>query len=202
MSGTSFIFGKQTDRMTMKPMKRLILLLLLCCPLLCAAQSGTEKIIRQVNNCWQQRHPQPGRAFWNEAVYHTGNMEAARLLGNEKWIDYSEAWAEHNAWKGAKSDDRSAWKHGYGETDDYVLFGDWQVCFQTYADLYALKPSPEKIARAREVMECEMGTARRDYWWWADGLYMVMPVMSRLYKITENPLYLESCTTISPMPIR
>ena len=175
----------------MKRLALFFLLLSLCCPSLCAAQSGTEKIIRRVNNHWQQLHPRPGRAFWDEAVYHTGNMEAARLLGNDKWLAYSEAWAEHNAWKGAASDDRSAWKHGYGETDDYVLFGDWQICFQTYADLYALKPAPEKIARAREVMEYEMGTARRDYWWWADGLYMVMPVMSRLYKITENPLYLE-----------
>lgn len=172
-------------------MKRLLTLLLLGCPLLCAAQTGTEKIIRLVNNRWQQTHPEPGSAFWHEAVYHTGNMEAARLTGNEKWLRYSEAWAEHNAWKGARSDDRSAWKSGYGETDDHVLFGDWQVCFQTYADLYALKPAPEKIARAREVMEYEMATDRSDYWWWADGLYMVMPVMSRLYNITKEPLYLE-----------
>lgn len=48
-----------------------------------------------------------------------------------------------------------------------------------------------KIARAREVMEYQMSTDKNDYWWWADGLYMVMPVMTKMYKLTGNPLYLE-----------
>ena len=48
-----------------------------------------------------------------------------------------------------------------------------------------------KIARAREVMEYQMSTPKSDYWWWADGLYMVMPVMTKLYNITGNELYLE-----------
>ena len=72
-----------------------------------------------------------------------------------------------------------------------MLFGDYQTCFQTYADLYNIEPDTQKIARAREVMEYQMSTDKNDYWWWADGLYMVMPVMTKLYKITGNPLYLE-----------
>ncbi|EKC56943.1 Glycosyl hydrolase, family 88, partial [human gut metagenome] len=36
-----------------------------------------------------------------------------------------------------------------------------------------------------------MSTDKNDYWWWADGLYMVMPVMTKMYKLTGNPLYLE-----------
>ncbi len=36
-----------------------------------------------------------------------------------------------------------------------------------------------------------MSTPQTDYWWWADGLYMVMPVMTKLYKITDNPQYLD-----------
>lgn len=40
-------------------------------------------------------------------------------------------------------------------------------------------------------MEYQMSTPNHDYWWWADGLYMVMPVMTKLYNITKNPLYLE-----------
>ena len=47
-----------------------------------------------------------------------------------------------------------------------------------------------KIARAIEVMEYEMSTETNDYWWWADGLYMVMPVMTKLYNVTGNELYL------------
>lgn len=72
-----------------------------------------------------------------------------------------------------------------------MLFGDWQICFQTYADLYNILPEDRKIKRAREVMEYEMSTPQNDYWWWADGLYMVMPVMTKLYKITGNGKYLD-----------
>jgi len=40
-------------------------------------------------------------------------------------------------------------------------------------------------------MEYQMSTPNNDYWWWCDGLYMVMPVMTKLYKVTDNSLYLE-----------
>lgn len=146
--------------------------------------------IEKANEYWQNSHPTPGWAFWHVAAYHTGNMEAYFLTKNEKYRAYSEKWADHNQWMGAKSPDKSKWKHTYGEKDDYVLFGDWQICFQTYIDLYNLDPAPYKIARAREVMDYQINTPRHDYWWWADGLYMVMPVMTKMYKVTHNPLYL------------
>lgn len=149
------------------------------------------QIIDKVNSHWQKNHAPEEWAFWDVAAYHTGNMEVYSLTGNETYLEYSKAWAKHNDWKGAKSDNKSVWKYNYGETDEHVLFGDWQTCFQTYADLYRIEPDEKKIARAREVMEYQMSTNRNDYWWWADGLYMVMPVMVKLHKITQNPLYLE-----------
>lgn len=153
--------------------------------------ANVRKIISTVNSQWQKTHPAEHNSFWDEAAYHTGNMEAYFLTGNEDWLDYSRKWAEHNDWKGAKGTDRSKWKYNYGETDDHVLFGDWQICFQTYADLYNILPDDRKIKRAREVMEYEMSTPVKDYWWWADGLYMVMPVMTKLYMITGNGKYLD-----------
>ena len=157
---------------------------------------GTSKaevldIISQVNGYWQQNNPPEKWAFWDVAAYHTGNMEAYFVTKNEDYRKYSEAWAEHNQWKGAKSDNKSEWKYSYGEKDDYVLFGDWQICFQTYIDLYNLEKDEKKIARAKEVMEYQMSTPKNDYWWWADGLYMVMPVMTKLYKVTGNKQYLD-----------
>lgn len=148
-------------------------------------------IITKVNNHWQQTNPPETRSFWDNAAYHTGNMEAYFLTGNQEWKDYSERWAEHNGWMGAKGTDRSRWKYDYGETDDHVLFGDWQICFQTYADLYRILPDDRRIRRAREVMEYEMSTPRNDYWWWADGLYMVMPVMTKMHRITGDKKYLD-----------
>ncbi|EEF26431.1 conserved hypothetical protein [Ricinus communis] len=148
-------------------------------------------IINKVNSYWQQRESPQKWAFWDIAAYHTGNMEAYQITGNPAWRKYSEDWAAHNQWQGARSTNKATWKYQYGETDDHVLFGDWQICFQTYADLYKLTPDPKKIARAREVMEYEMSTPNNDYWWWSDGLYMVMPVMTKLYTITGNRQYLD-----------
>lgn len=147
-------------------------------------------IINRVNQYWQDTHPAPGRASWDEAVYQTGNMAAYDVTANIAYKKYAENWAEKNTWMGATSNNTSKWKYTYGETDEYVLFGDWQVCFQTYIDLYNLDKDPKKIARAREVMEYQMQTNRKDYWWWIDGLYMVMPVMTKLYKVTGNNQYL------------
>lgn len=150
-----------------------------------------RKIIEKVNDHWQATHSPEHNPFWDNAAYHTGNMEAYALTGNTKWLDYSQKWAEHNNWCGATSNDRSKWKYNYGETPEHVLFGDWQICFQTYADLYNILPDDSRIRRAREVMEYEMSTPQNDYWWWADGLYMVMPVMTKLYNITGNKQYLD-----------
>jgi unsaturated rhamnogalacturonyl hydrolase len=184
-------------------MKLLNTALLACLPVLggCATTPAPEAalppraqvvaIIDKVNTYWQASTPAREWSFWNVAAYHTGNMEAYRITGKQAYLDYSLDWARHNQWQGAKSTDKSQWKLSYGETDDHVLFGDWQICFQTYADLYQLDRDPVRIARAREVMEYQMSTARNDYWWWADGLYMVMPVMTKLYNITGDKRYLE-----------
>ncbi len=154
------------------------------------AIAEVEGIIELVNNKWQNDHQKHGNAFWHWSAYHTGNMAAYRATNNESYLNYSLAWAEHNQWMGAKSNDTINWKYSYGESDDYVLFGDYQICFQVYAELYELEKDPARIARARQVMEYQMQTSNNDYWWWVDGLYMVMPVMTKLYTITGNEQYL------------
>ena len=141
----------------MKALRQLLAAAVVCAAAAPALAAGkADKVIEtihKVNRHWQQTHTEPGTAFWHNAAYHTGNMEAWKLTGEKDYYDYSVKWAEHNQWAGARGTDRSKWKYSYGETDDYVLFGDWQVCFQTYADLYTAQPDPKKIARAREVME-------------------------------------------------
>ncbi|GAB2806469.1 glycoside hydrolase family 88/105 protein [Ferruginibacter profundus] len=148
-------------------------------------------IIDTVNTYWQTANPNHGNAFWDNAAYHTGNMEVYALTKNEAFKKYSTAWAEKNNWMGATSPDKAAWKFSYGEKPEYVLFGDWQICFQTYIDLNNLEPGEKKVARAKEVMGYEISTNENKYWWWADGLYMVMPVMVKMYKLTGEKKYLD-----------
>ena len=169
----------------------------------------TLAIMQKVNNHWQAEHPiTPANGwkpyadyspFWQNAAYHTGNLAAWQVAHDDQWLDYTRRWAEGANWMGATSNDTTKWKYSYGEKPEFVLFGDWQICFQSYAELWQIDKAagladtdPEqvkKIARARGVMEYEMSTPQNDYWWWADGLYMVMPVMVRLGNITANAQY-------------
>ena len=160
--------------------------------------------IIRVNTYWQANNKAEVRAFWDNAAYHTGNMEVVRLLSEDKseelrvksFLDYSIRWAEYNEWKGAKEADPAKWKYKqYGEGQDYVLFGDWQICFQTYIDLYNIEEGGKrkeegKVQRALEVMSYEADSKQNDYWWWADALYMVMPVMTKMYRLTGDEKYL------------
>ena len=52
-------------------------------------------IIDKVNTYWQTHNKPEVRSFWDNAAYHTGNMEAYFLTGNENYRAYSEAWAIH-----------------------------------------------------------------------------------------------------------
>lgn len=162
-----------------------------------------EQTIIKVNDYWQSHNSYKTPSFWNWAAYHTGNMEAYKLFNNEiktqaakqkakTWLDYSNAWAEYNKWSGATEKDPSKWLYKqYGEDQQHVLFGDWQICFQTFMDLYNIAPAKKKIARAKEVMSYEADSKANDYWWWADALYMVMPTLTKMYKLTGDVKYLD-----------
>ena len=186
-------------------MRRLLIAIFILSTLSLQARNWTvdevKDVVRKVNTYWQTNNPAEVRSFWDNAAYHTGNMEAYRLFSEEggqrkeegeRMLDYSIRWAEHNQWMGATEPDPEKWKYKkYGEGQDYVLFGDWQICFQTYIDLYYFSMDEKKVARAIEVMGYEADSRVHDYWWWADALYMVMPVMTKMYKLTGERKYLD-----------
>ena len=176
-------------------MRRVIFVVCLLASMAVEARQWTadevKSVIKKVNTYWQTNNPAEVRSFWDNAAYHTGNMEVYKLLGDQQMLDYSIRWAEHNQWKGATEGDPAKWKYKtYGEGQDYVLFGDWQICFQTFIDLYNLQADETKVARAKEVMGYEADSKANDYWWWADALYMVMPVMTKMYRLTGDTKYL------------
>mgnify|MGYP002792952428 FL=1 len=157
-----------------------------------AGSADVLRLIEKVNDYWQANNSPKTRAFWDNAAYYTGNMEAYRLTGKAAYYEYSQQWCEHNRWRGANSDDKRNWKYKtYGEGRDFVLFGDWQICFQTYIDMYNLNPADYKVARAKEVMTYACHLDENKFWWWADALYMVMPLMTKMYKLTGDRMFLD-----------
>lgn len=171
-----------------------------------SATSQTDKVaetIIKVNDHWQNNNSYKTSSFWNYAAYHTGNMEACKLFNKEiktaaamqkakTWIAYSTAWADYNKWSGATEKDPGKWLYqNYSDDQQHVLFGDWQTCFQTFIDLYNIAPAKKKVARAKEVMSYEADSKVNDYMWWADALYMVMPTLTKMYKLTGDTKYLD-----------
>lgn len=176
---------------------RSILLLCAIATLPLSARDSREvlSLIEKVNDSWQASHSPYTWAFWDHAAYYTGNMEAYRLTGKAQYYQYSDNWCRHNDWKGATGTDKKNWKYKtYGEGHDFVLFGDWQICFQTYIDMYHLVPADYKVARAREVMQYLCAMKENQFWWWSDALYMVMPVMTKMYRLTGDEMYLDRLT--------
>lgn len=189
----------------MKIIKLSIGWLVLCCCMLSLPTAGqtvksapataTLQLIERVNDYWQDHNRAECRGFWDNAAYFTGNMEVYKLLGRARDLAYSERFCEHNHWKGATSNDKRNWKYKtYGEGQDFVLFGDWQICFQTYIDMYFMNPNEHKVARAKEVMSYAAHMDERKFWWWSDALYMAMPVMSKMYRLTGDRMYLDRMT--------
>ncbi len=157
-------------------------------------------VVETANDYWQSTYEynaQPNnvdKAFWDSAAYHTGNIEAYKLLGNEDYLNYSVNWANACGWTGNNySGDSSSWTWGYNQSQgsNAVLFGDWQICFQTFIDLYNLGVEDADLSRVEEVMGYQVTTDTDAYWWWADALYMVMPVMTKMYNLTGDEIYLD-----------
>ena len=72
------------------------------------------EIIDNVNTYWQNNNSAMVNSFWDNAAYHTANMEAYFLTQNPDYLQYSTDWAQHNECMGAKSNDKSDWKYRYG----------------------------------------------------------------------------------------
>jgi rhamnogalacturonyl hydrolase YesR len=157
----------------------------------CFAQTDTPESVKSmiinVNDYWQSHNKAECRAFWDNAAYFTGNIEAYNLTKKKEYLDYANKWAEHNHWTGATEPYPEKWEYKtYGEDMRHVLFADWQICFQVYIDLYKIERDESKIARVQEVMNYQAGMEETDFWWWSDALYMGLPVFSKLYTITGD----------------
>ncbi len=184
----------------------MMLALAVCCLTATAAKKKAKtttkpltalEIVEKVNDRYQQLHKPTQRAFWDDAVYYTGNMEAYRLTGTARWLEYADQWARHNKWRGAGCGSKRMWLNNYktyGEDNHHVLFADWQICFQTYLDLNELNPAAHKVARTLDVIDFQTNLEQSDFWWWCDALYMAMPIYSKLYRQTGKTAYLAAMT--------
>ena len=59
------------------------------------------EVVGKMNDEYQASHsPEVGTGS-EEAAYFSANMEAYRLTGNARYLEYCDKWARHKQWKGA-----------------------------------------------------------------------------------------------------
>ncbi len=155
-----------------------------------------ENVLR-ANDYYQAHNGANARTFWDIAAYHTGNMETYFTFGGDNYLDYSFEWANSRNWMGNRNTstpkEQWTWNYPSGDSDNTtdVLFGDWQICFQTFLDLYLVEPDRANISRVEEVMGYQITKEDDDYWWWADALYMVPPILTKMYLNTGDITYID-----------
>ena len=187
-------------------MKRLITLLTVAATALTmTAQSVTADdvldVTRKANNYFMAKYADPTiptnvkkvrpSSLWTRAVYYEGLMALYEIDKDQRYIDYTDRWANFHQWtprNGIKSCD-----------------ADDQCCAPTYLIRYEQTKDEKMITKVRENLDYQMqtpndknnataktkGTQPSLYgWWtWIDAIQMAMPVYMQMYRLTGETKY-------------
>ncbi len=115
---------------------------------------------------------------WQVGVYHTGNMQAYYMTGDEAYRNYSYLWSDVNDWQ------------YYTSWGDNVN-ADNMCCYQTYIDLYNIDKDESYLKYVEESIDKMMRSTSLSYWDWIDAFYMAAPVFTKMYELTGDEKYLD-----------
>ena len=162
----------------------LLSLLLPCC--LLAQDDILEKAIR-TNDYFMAKYADPTEPtnvkrirpsnLWTRAVYYEGLMALNDLVPEQRYIDYTDRWANFHKWTP---------RYGIATTH-----ADDQCCAQTYLDRYAATGDTACINQVKLNLDNQMNSGRVDYWTWIDAIQMAMPVYSKYYRISGERKYMD-----------
>jgi rhamnogalacturonyl hydrolase YesR len=102
---------------------------------------------------------------------------------NPSFVDYAVRWGEAHKWNLREGDARTR-------------NADNQCCGQTYLDLYAMDPKPERIAAIKQSIDGMVASEKVDDWNWVDAIQMAMPVFIKFGAMTKDPKYFDKAHQI------
>ncbi|KQV82438.1 glycosyl hydrolase [Massilia sp. Root351] len=143
--------------------------------------AAIDKALRKVADWQLDRTMRHLDKIWTSAVLFTGFMAASEATGDPKYRHAMLSMAKGFNWE---------LRTPYPNADDISVA-------QTYLELYALDPSPEKLAATRTQLDIliNLKTLKpgddRLPWWWCDALFMAPPVWLKMYKATGERKYLD-----------
>lgn len=121
-------------------------------------------------------------SLWTRAVYYEGLMALNDIDPQQRYIDYTDRWANFHQWTP---------RNGISTCD-----ADDQCCEQTYLMRYEQTHNEQMLQPTRKNLDHQMQTANpkaKDalygWWTWIDAIQMAMPVYMQMYKITGETKY-------------
>ena len=135
--------------------------------------------LKRVNDYWISTHSDLSAESnpWEVSVYHTGNMQAYYMTGDEAYKEYSTMWSRVNRWMSYPSDRET--------------FADHFACFQNYIDIYNIDKDEMYIKDVKRLVDKITDNESLDYWYWVDAFYMAAPIWVKMYILTGDEVYLD-----------
>ena len=115
--------------------------------------------------------------LWTRAVYYEGLMALYEIDPQQRYIDYTDRWADYHKWTARGS---------VKDTD-----ADNQCCQQTYIDRYIQSEGKKDLSKVKENLDHQISTGRNNYWTWIDAIQMGMPVDAKYAKLTGERKYID-----------
>ena len=179
-------------------MKRLSTLMIAALVAMAAsAQTTAEDVLnvtRKANDYFMAKYADPTvptnwkrirpSSLWTRAVYYEGLMALYEIDPQQRYIDYTDKWANFHQWTP---------RNGVNTCD-----ADDQCCGQTYLIRYQQVGGEEKMKVMRENLDHQMVTPNDKkvdtptlygWWTWIDAIQMAMPIYMQMYKITGEAKY-------------
>ena len=159
-----------------------------------AKQQEVLDVARKVNDYFMAKYSDPTAptnvkkirpsSLWTRAVYYEGLMALYEIDHDQRYIDYTDRWANFHKWTP---------RNGVNTCD-----ADDQCCEQTYLDRFTMtgdstmiRPTIENLNIQMTKSNAKAGNSLYGWWTWIDAIQMAMPVYIQLYKITGDKKYLE-----------
>ena len=177
---------KKTTNMKIKK-TAFTILLAFCGIITIEAQDNILDLVHRTNDYFMEKYSDPTldtyvnkrrtSNLWTRAVYYEGLMALYEIDKQQRYIDYTDRWADYHKWTA---------RHSVHDTD-----ADNQCCQQTYIDRHIQSGMQKDLSKVKENLDYQMSTNRYDYWTWIDAIQMAMPVYAKYAKLTGERKYLD-----------
>ena len=157
-------------------------------------QTAILEAMRRANTYFTDLHADPTADIvtdkarpsnlWTRAIYYEGLLglyaiepDSARKTS---YYDYAVKWGASPA---------HPWTMANTAADTLTDNADNLACGQTYLDLYAIDPKPERIAVLKKNLDAMVAKSTNDVWTWIDAIQMAMPLFARFGVLQSDTAY-------------